>query len=207
MLFVLLSGAPHSGKSTWLEGFLRSHLDARIKVVDIYHIQNQLVLEDADDIAKAYILILQEIKFALVDHHDDHDIVVAEAPLCSERERALFYDVFKKYSRPEDHSVLVWCSTSDDTLRERLSSHSDCEYDIEEIISEIERPRTQEGLDCVIYHENDGAGNSYVDLARMHCGVDTDNIEEAKSTVKRFETEWTGEYPRGLVYVIEDQIE
>lgn len=205
MLFILLTGAPHSGKSTWLEHFLSEHDTKRAKIIDIYHVQNQLVLNTEEDIANAYILMMQELKFTLTEHHDEFDYVVVEAPLITQEQRKLFLNVFSANKQNNDFSLLIWCETDPKTLQKRLNIHNEQQYDINELLEQIERPTNAENFDFLSIVKNEGINDTYINLARIHCGYSGSQYEEAKTIIDDFENGKISDYSRGLIFVIEDQ--
>lgn len=207
MLLVLLCGAPHAGKSSWLEKFTSRHENSRIKIIDIYHVQHQFVIETEEDIWNAYLACAQEIETTLQNHHGDWDAVVFEAPLIGKQERAMFSHVMSENKQENDCLMLVWCETDEPTLRKRLSVHSDgTTYDIDGIAAAIERPINQEGCDCIAYFTNSGISeDTYLDLAKIHCGYEGKESVEAREIIRKFESgeNKDNSYSRGLVYVLD----
>lgn len=207
VLFILVTGTPHAGKSMWLDEFEKNHPDARMKIIDIYHVQNQFVLEDDKDILSAYIAMMTELKLSLKRYRKNHGVVLVEAPLFTKEDRALFIDVFNSNKRKEDESVLIWCETNPQTLRKRFDMHDEVEGDVEDILSKMERPIDSEGCDHILYHDNVGAEDIYENLARIHCGYCAFDEDDAKRRIEEFERSKNRKenYSRGITYMFEEQ--
>lgn len=199
MIFFLVSGLPHAGKSTWINNNFDVN-NPGIKIIDIYHIQCEHCKETRTDGLYSYLLQECELTFKTLAGHDA--IIIVEGALLTKTDRKFLSDRFNKYRKDGDKMFLVWCDAPKGTIVDRIryDGMSDGDEWIQSAFDRCETPTDAEGFDDLITSMSEGADkNVRLFLARFHCGYTGSDPVEADEIVSAFEN-GAGEYRFGDTY-------